>query len=129
MNSHPAVVLAAILTSKGKPPHKAATLATYICRLGKSVAKIRLAEQKGELVTGERDWHTRNDGPDEYQEWNNAVNRDVTLKGEAVNAKVDTLNDELRTLDLLADGYGAGGLRLTVSGKDEHGFPFTMSTT
>lgn len=108
-------LLSATLAARGKDPYAAATLATYICRLGKSVAKIRLAECNGELTPSDRDWHTKHDQTEAYHAWNDSVNRMITRKSESIAKKVDLLNDELRTLGLHADDHGAGGLYLTIN--------------
>lgn len=128
MSLPPVTILSALFASKGKPPHKAATLATYVCRLGRQVAKTRIAECNGELIPGDRDRHTRSDSTEGYRIWNEAINQAIAAKKELVDAKVELLNEELRELGFEADAYGGGGLYLTISGKDTNGFRFNLPT-
>ena len=128
MNLHPVAILSALLGSKGKDPHKAATLATYVCRLGKQVAKVRVAECNGELIPGTRDVHTKYDNKEAYDTWNAEITQAIAAKTELVDAKVELLNAELRELGLEANAYGNGGLFLTVSGKDANGYRFNLRT-
>ena len=126
MSLHPVTVLSALFASKGKDPHKAATLATYVCRLGKQAAKIRVAECNGELIPGTRDVHTKYDNKEAYDTWNAEINQAIADKKELVDSKVELLNAELRELGLEANAYGNGGLYLTISGKDTDGFRFNL---
>ena len=126
MNLHPVAILSALFASEGKPPHKAAALATYVCRLGKQVAKTRLAEINGELIPGERDNRAKYESPERYHIWNEEICKAIAAKKESVDAKVESLNAELRELGLEANAYGNGGLYLTISGKDTDGFRFNL---